>query len=117
MRERCEVLSQEADAGLFLKSVTTFAEKPNERVQEYTDRWNGKVNIFRNINNFAEDKDKAPVTDSQLADTYIYGLEYNAILVAKLKKLKIILTAGGNLAGFVKAVSEEVQPIEISTHK
>ncbi|KAJ3042667.1 hypothetical protein HDV00_006946 [Rhizophlyctis rosea] len=71
---------KEADAGLFLKSLTTFARKQNERVQEYTDRWDHQVNIF-------QEEDKAPVTDSQLADAYIYGLKYDAILVDKLTKL------------------------------
>ncbi|KAJ3027407.1 hypothetical protein HDV00_011212 [Rhizophlyctis rosea] len=36
---------EEADASLLLQTLTTFARKPNERVQEYADRWNHKVHI------------------------------------------------------------------------
>ncbi|KAJ3028586.1 hypothetical protein HDV00_010175, partial [Rhizophlyctis rosea] len=41
---------EEADAWLYLKKLTTFARKPNKRVQEYADWWNHQVHIFKYIN-------------------------------------------------------------------
>ncbi|KAJ3026006.1 hypothetical protein HDV00_012240, partial [Rhizophlyctis rosea] len=107
---------EEADASLFLKTLTTFARKPNERVQEYADRWNHQVHIFKYINDFAEEKDKAFVAANQLADAFVYGLGYHTIVTTKLKKLKVNLIKG-TLEGFVKQVTAKVQEMELNTRK
>ncbi|KAJ3024656.1 hypothetical protein HDV00_000796, partial [Rhizophlyctis rosea] len=110
------VSDKEADASLFLKTLTTFARKPNERVQEYTDRWNHQVHIFKYINDFAEEEDKASVSSNQLADAFVYRLGYDSIVTTKLKNLKVILMEG-TLEGFVKQVTAKVQEIELNTRK
>ncbi|KAJ3027926.1 hypothetical protein HDV00_010781 [Rhizophlyctis rosea] len=107
---------EEADASLFLQSLTTFALKPNEHVQEYPDRWNHQVYIFKYINDFAEEEDKAPVSSNQLADAFVYGLGYDSIVTTKLKTLKVILIEG-TLEGFVKQVPAKFQEIELNTRK
>ncbi|KAJ3024982.1 hypothetical protein HDV00_000487, partial [Rhizophlyctis rosea] len=107
---------EEADASLFLKTLTTFARKPNERMQEYANCWNHQVPIFKYINDFAEEEDKAFVSSNQLADAFVYRLSYDSIVSTKLKKLKVILIEG-TFEGFVKQVTAKVQKIELITRK
>ncbi|KAJ3040030.1 hypothetical protein HDV00_011479 [Rhizophlyctis rosea] len=95
---------EEADASLFLKTLTTFARKPNERVQEYADWWNHQVHIFKYINDFAEEEDKAS------------GLGYDFIVTTKPEKLKVILIER-TWEGFVKQVTAKIQEIELNTWK
>ncbi|KAJ3025741.1 hypothetical protein HDV00_012532, partial [Rhizophlyctis rosea] len=71
---------EEADASLFLKTFTTLSRKPNERVQEYADRWNPQVHILKYINAFAEKEDKASVFPNQFADAFVYGLGYDSVV-------------------------------------
>ncbi|KAJ3027677.1 hypothetical protein HDV00_010932 [Rhizophlyctis rosea] len=108
-------LDEEADALLFLKTLTTFARKPNERVQEYADRWNHQVHIFKYINDFAEEEDQASVSSNR-SDAFVNGLGYDSIVITKLEKLRVNLTER-TLEGFVKQVMAKVQEMELNTRK